>query len=374
MKKLSFWLILCGIGMSLGVQTGGAQPAEWTLKVSVDGARVHMKPDAASPVTATLSKGTILKSAAKEGEWFRVVVEAGREGVLIIGYIGSGDAEVTQAAGEAPDLWEEASDEYRGAGISVRVGGGFLYFGSGDISAGALGEFDRNVATLKSAGADVHNIERVPVNTGYDITGDVIYRLNRRLGVGIRFDYIHSYRISSALFNFGGGVNEYALDTTPLIDAYAFRPGLYYELPLNRWLKFQANGGPGIYLVKYEFARRFITPGREDDTHYKVSANRLGLQGGVGLELQMNKRAGFYVEVQGRFARITSLEGTEWGYTWVSNQVTNTETEGYLHAGEKGGYPELAVVDEETAAGGNAGRAVLDLSGVSVAAGIRIKF
>jgi len=116
--------------------------------------------------------------------------------------------------------------------------------------------------------------------------------------VGVRFDYIHSYPVSSLLFNFGS-VKDFTLDTTPLIDAYAVRPGLYYELPLNRWLRFQANGGPGFYFVNYEFARRYIVPGREDDIRYKVTANRLGVQGGVGLELQLNKRAGFYVEVQG---------------------------------------------------------------------------
>jgi hypothetical protein len=374
MKKLSLWLILCGAALAFaGVQPGGAQPTEWALKVSVDGARVHTKPDASSPVAATLSRGTVLKSAAKEGEWFRVVVETGREGTLVIGYIGSKDVEVTQKPGQQSELWAEASDEYRGAGINVRVGGGFLFFGSGDISDGALGEFDRIVAILESAGANIHDVERVPVNSGYDITGDIFYNLNRRLGVGVRFDYIHSYPVSSLLFNFGS-VKDFTLDTTPLIDAYAFRPGLYYELPLNGWLKFQANGGPGVYLVKYEFARRFIVPGREDDIHYKVTANRLGVQGGVGLELQLNKRAGFYVEVQGRYARITSLKGTEWGYTWESNQVVNTETEGYLYTGEKGGDPELSVLNEETAASSNTPRAVLDLSGVSVAAGIRIRF
>ena len=118
----------------------------------MDGAQVHVKPDAASPVAATLSKGTVLKSSAKEGEWFRVVVEAGREGVLVIGYIGPQDVEITQTAGEAADTWPEASDEYRGAGISVRVGGGFLFFGSGDISSGALGEFDRTVPVARFLG------------------------------------------------------------------------------------------------------------------------------------------------------------------------------------------------------------------------------
>ena len=374
MKKLLLWFGLFGVGLAFaGVQPGGAQPAEWVLKVSRDGAQVHVKPDSASPVAATLSKGTELKSAAKEGDWFRVVVEAGREGVLVIGYIGSKDVEVTQTAGAAPDIWEEASDEYRGTGISLRVGGGFLYFGSGDISNGALGEFDRIVGSLVTLGATIKDKQRVPVHSGYDITGDVIYNLNRRIGVGVRFDYIHSYPVSSLLFNLGG-VNEYTLDTTPLIDAYAIRLGLYYEKPINRWLRFEANGGPGLYFVTYEFARRFIVPGKEDDIHQKVTADRLGLQGGLGVEFQMNKRTGLFIEVQGRYARITSLEGTEWGYTLENHQTVNTTTQGFLHYGTKGGYPDLSVVDEETAGSGDAGRAVLDLSGVSVAAGLRIRF
>ncbi|OGD22088.1 MAG: hypothetical protein A2W03_05535 [Candidatus Aminicenantes bacterium RBG_16_63_16] len=375
MTKLSLWLILCGAVLAIaGLQPGLAQTTEWTLKVTVDGAQVHVKPDAASPVAASLSKGTALKSSAREAEWFRVVVEAGREGVLVIGYIGPRDVEITQTAGEAPDLWEEASDAYRGAGISVRVGGGLLFFGSGDISSGALGEFDRTARSLVSSGAKTTYESRAAVHSGYDLTGDIIYQLNSRTGLGVRLDYIHSYPDSSLRFTLPGGVNDYTLDTTPLVDAYAIRPGLYYERPLNRWLRFLANGGPALYVVTYEFARRFIIPGREDDIHQKVTANRLGFQGGVGLELQLNRRAGLYVEVQGRHARITGLKGTEWAYTWDNYQSINTTTEGYLYSGEKGGYPVLSVLDEGAAAGGNARRAVLDLSGVSVAAGFRIRF
>jgi Outer membrane protein beta-barrel domain len=376
MKRLFLWLILCVAVLAfVGVQPGRAQPAEWALKVSRDGAQVHIKPDVASPVAATLSKGTALKSAAKEGDWFRVVVEAGREGTLVIGYIGSKDVEITQTAGEAPDIWEEASDEYRGAGISVRVGGGFLYFGSGDISNGALGEFDRIEAFLLASGAKTKNKERRPVHSGYDLTGDIIYSLNRRLGLGVRFDYIHSNPQSSVLFSYGSEVGkEWTLDTTPLIETYAVRLGVYYEKPINRWLKFLANGGPGIYFVTYEFGRRFINLGREDDIHQKVTADRLGVQGGLGVEFQMNKRTGLFIEVQGRYARITSLEGTEWGYTLENHQTVNTTTQGFLHYGAKGGYPDLSVVDEGTAGSGDTGRAVLDLSGVSVAAGVRIRF
>jgi len=376
MNKLSsrFILGIFLIFVLAGARPGGAQTAEWTLRVSADGASVHTKPDASSPVAATLSKGTVLKSSAKEGNWFRVVVEAGRGEALVIGYLGAGDVEVTGTAGEAPEIWAEASDEYVGAGLSVRVGGGFLFFGSGDISAGALGEFDRYASYVRSSGYQITWEERRAVESGYDLTADLIYRLGPRLGAGLRFDYIHSYPQSSLRFTIPGDVNDYTLDTTPLIDAYAVRPGLYYERPINRWLIFLANGGPGVYFVKYEFARRFIVPGREDDIHQETTAAVFGLQGGIGLELKLNKRAGLYVEVQGRYARTSGLEGTEWVYIWDNYQVTDTETNGFLHRGETDGYPVLNVLEEGAAEGAGGDRAVLDLSGVSVAAGFRIKF
>ncbi len=375
MKRNSLWIVLGVVILALAAaRPGPAQTSEWTLKVAADGTRVHTKPDAASPVAATLSQGTVLKSAAKEGDWFRVVVEAGREGALVIGYVVSKDVEVTQSAGEAAEIWGETSDEYRGAGISVRIGGGFLFFGGGDVSEGALGEFDRSAAYVRSSGYQVSLEERQEMKSGYDLTGDIIYRLGRRLGVGLRFDYIHSYPTSSLRFSVPGDVHDYTLDTTPLIDVYAIRPGVYYERPINRWLSFLANGGPGIYFVKYEFARRFIEPGREDDIHQKVTAARIGLQGGLGLELKLDRRAGLFVEVQGRYARITSLEGTEWLYIWDNYAVTDTETEGYLYRAEADGYPIVSVKDEGAAGGTSDGRAVLDLSGVSVAAGVRIRF
>lgn len=375
MKNLPVWLLLFGFGgVILTALPCGAHPAEWTLRVSRDGAPVHLKPDAASPVAVTLPKGTVVRSAAKEGAWFRVVVQAGSGGALVIGYVGSADVEVTQKPAQTSDLWEKAPEEYRVARLSVRVGGGFLFFGSGDISDGALGEFDRTVQYIASRNTEMKNKQRASVRSGYDITGDIIFNLNKRVGLGVRWDYIHTYPKSSLLYSFGGSSVDYTLDTTPLIDAYGVRLGLYYEKPLSRLLSFQANGGPAVYFVKYEFARRFIVPGREDDIHLKVTAARLGLQGGLGLELKLDKRAGLYAEAQGRLARITGLKGTEWVYIWDNYITTNTETGGFLYRGDDGGYPVLSVKDDKTAAGSNFRRAVLDLSGISLAAGIRIRF
>ncbi len=375
MKKLYLGIVLGVVVLALaGVSSGRAQTAEWTLTVAAEPARVHLKPDASSPVAATLAKGTVLKSAVKAGAWFRVVVEAGRGGALVIGYVAAADVEIAQTAGEAPDLWEEAPEGYRGTGLSVRVGGGFLFFGSGDISSGTLGEFDRISSSLVASGANITLKKRTSVRSGADITGDIIYRLGSRTGLGIRFDYFRSYRESSLRYAFGSDVNEYTLDTKPFIDVYAIRPGFYYERPLTSRLRFLANGGPALYVVSYRFSRRFIVPGQEDDIRQEVKANRLGIQGGVGLELELNQRAGLYVEAQGRYARITGLKGTEWLYSWENFQSVNTSTDGFLYSAEKAGYPALSVLDEATAADANASRAVLDLSGISVTAGIRIRF
>jgi hypothetical protein len=63
------------------------QASEWTLKVSVSEARIRLKPDPLGPTLSAVPKGTILKSFAREGEWFRVITEPGREGFVTIGYV-----------------------------------------------------------------------------------------------------------------------------------------------------------------------------------------------------------------------------------------------------------------------------------------------
>lgn len=373
MKNLPLWFIFLGLVLVFaGVQPGGAQPAEWSLTVTRDGAPVHVKPDAASAVAANLSKGTVLKSGTREGEWFRVVVQAGREGVLVIGYISAADVEVTQKPAEAPDLWEVPSTEYRGTGINVRIGGGYLFFSGGDIHSGTAGMFEQAAAVISSLGDTIEEKNEPPFHSGYNLTAEITYSLSRKLGVGLRLDYMAASPESHVRFAPGSGVS-YDMWSMPDMSVIALRPGIYYDHPLNRRLTFLLNGGPVVYFTSYSYNLQFPRLDAQHDIQQNLKATTLGVQGGAGLEFGLNDRSALYVEAQGRYARITNLKGEEQTYTLVNKQSVGTTVNGYLYYEDSGGYPSLRVLANEPA-GANIHRAVLDLSGIGVSAGFRIKF
>lgn len=375
-KKKFVWLIVWGfVLLAVSVQAWTAQASEWTLKVSVTEAPVRLKPDPASPVVSTLPKGTILKSFAREGEWFRVVTEPGREGFSVIGYVASTDVEIVEKkAVEEPELWEEATAEFRGVGLSVRLGGGFFFFGSGDIEPGVAGMFDETEELIRSLEAVVEESKKVPFQSGYDLWGDIIYHLNSRIGVGLRFDYFKASSKSTLRFTMEDPFEPYTIWSMPDLSAISVSPSFYYSYPLNRLLTFVANGGPALYFVDYEYGQKFIIPLIEEDIHQRVKANRFGFQGGIGLEFRLNPRVVVFVETQGRYARISNLEGEEIFYRSWYSQIFSSKENGSLYYEEGGEFPSLVVLSDESAAGEDVRKAVLDFSGVSLALGLRIKF
>ncbi len=373
MKNLPLWFILLGLVLVFaGVQPGGAQPAEWSLTVTRDGAPVHVKPDAASAVAANLSKGTVLKSGAREGEWFRVVVQAGREGALVIGYLSAADVEVTQKPAQAPDLWEVPSTEYRGSGISVRIGGGYLFFSGADIRSGTAGMFEQGAAVISSLGDTVEEKKQLAFHAGYSLTADITYSLSRKLGVGLRLDYMAAAPESFIRFTPTSGVS-YEMWSLPDMSVIALRPGIYYDHPLNRRLTFLLNGGPVVYFTSYSYNFQLPRLDAEHDIQQNLKATTLGVQGGAGLEFGLNDRTAIFLEVQGRYGRIANLKGEEQTYTLVNKQSVGTTVNGYLYYEDSGVYPSLSVLENEPA-GAIIHRAVLDLSGISVSGGFRLKF
>jgi hypothetical protein len=376
MRKKFLWLIIWGSGLFLcSVQAWNAQASEWTLKVSVAEARIRLKPDPFSPTLSVVPKGTILKSFAREGEWFRVITEPGREGFVAIGYVLSNEVEVVEEKTlEEPDSWEEVSEEYRGAGISLRLGAGFFFFQSGDIERGVSGMFDETADVISSLGPTVEEIGKKSMRSGYDISGDIIYNLNSRIGVGIRFNYTHASQDSFLRFNFQDPSSPYTMWNMPRITSICISPQFYYAYPLSRILTLVANGGPALYLVDYEFGRKFVIPSIEEDIHQKVKANSLGFQGGIGLEFRLNPRVDLFMEAQGRYGKISNFEGNESTYKSWHSQIWTSNEDGFLYYEEGEQYPRLVVLSEESAGVGDVRKAVLNFSGVSLAAGFRIKF
>ena len=167
------------------------------------------------------------------------------------------------------------------------------------------------------------------------------------------------------------------------------RLGIYYTLPFIPRLNIIFNLGIGycsarISEYRYEKVTTFY-PGSayksiDWETRYWETEPKgaIGVHSGIGVEFCPNKRFSFLVEIQGRYLKINNLKGTVQSETETASKAT----EGNLYSYEYGtwstwfrgkNYNDLTIWREPPYGWGDIRKAVLDLSGFSLRAGIRIR-
>lgn len=361
--------------------TLNAGASEWKLKISVEKADVHREPSAESPVVSTALKGTVLDSYEKIGEWFRVIIGPDEKGFTVIGYIHSSDVQVLkEKISKEPDFWEVEPEFFRGIGLSVKLSGGLNYFGSGDIDKGTRGLFDSTADSFSAAGYLIDKRTN-PLHTGIEISGDIIYSINRRIGIGLGIDYIYATANNLLIVTGKELPTEEQISSSPKINAVPIRLGLFFKFPIHRLFSLSLSGGPSLYLTEYSYALDTEWMDMTSVFH-EATAKSLGFHGGIGLGVNLNRRAVFFIEGQGRYAKISNFEGEEKTKELVASKdekyvVYNyvvTVKKGKLYYLEGGQYPCLAIRKEEPSGFKTMRKATFDLSGISLRAGLIIKF
>jgi hypothetical protein len=167
---------------------------------------------------------------------------------------------------------------------------------------------------------------------------------------------------------------NYTMVGAPKMDILSLRLGLFYTLPLSRLLTVCLNAGPAHYFADFQYGRSFNTTTDTDSLLQKVKARDWGLEGGVGLEIRMNQRLAFILEAQGRYAKISGFEGKEEIYRVIGGPVSSTVENGTLLYVEGEEHPRLDIFPAGPPAGITAKQAVLNLTGLSLQAGLNFKF
>jgi hypothetical protein len=256
---------------------------------------------------------------------------------------------------------EEEEAEFKGVGVHLRLYGAWALFSGGDFKKGVSGMFDRIAADLCAAGYECPKTEG-SFTSGLELGGDVVYCFVPWLGVGFGGSYTSGNKSNSI------GIANAGLKLISL------RLGLFLSLPLNRWLSLSANGGPAWYSAKFKYSESVTTPSLIDALSQEAKARHWGVQGGIGLEFRMNRKLGFILIAQGRYARISGFEGAEAAFYW-EDQQSNTEFDnGTLYLLDEGVYPQLDIIEGPEAALLKARKAEFDFSGVSFQAGLNFKF
>jgi len=347
--------------------------SEWKLKISVEKANIRLEPDIKSPVVSTALKGTILESYEKVGEWFRVVLGPDEKGFTVIGYIHLSDVDIIrEKTTKEPDFWGEEPEFFREIGLRIKLSGGLNYFFAGDIDKGIRGLYDSMADFLSSAGYTLDK-RTESFHTGLDISGDIIFYVKPRLGIGLGAGFIRATETNLLIVSGKDIIEEQKIGSTPTISVVPIRLGLFFTLPIHRLFSISFNGGTALYLAKYSYSLATVW----DDMNIigqNANAKGLGFHGGIGLEVKLNQRASFIIEGQGRYAKISNFKGEEIEREKVApNNVYSVEN-GMLYYLEDEKYPYLAIRKEEPSGFKTIRKATFDLSGFSLRAGLIIKF
>jgi len=234
--------------------------------------------------------------------------------------------------------------------------------------------YDRGAQSIVSAGYTLGRSDERPLRSGYELGGDIVYYFAGRLGIGLGGSLARVNKMNKQLFNYAAGPFDYAMTVVPQIDILSFRLGLFYALPINRLLTICFNAGPAYYSVDYKFSEHIQRADYAYALTQRAKTKNWGAQGGIGLEIRMNVRMAFILEVQGRYAKISGFDGEEELYEFLGGPFSTSEKKGILYYVEEEGYPRLEVFPEAPATGFNVREAVFDFTGVSFRAGLNFKF
>jgi len=411
-SKRQFTLVICLAVVLL--LPGIIQAENLKLRITVEQAKIHMRPDARSLVLSISRLGSVLESDKKIGDWFRVILPPDDKGSQLTGFVHTNTVEIiaekpkeqptkeilleeekpveekptlpppvtieppkpTQPTEAPPPLVRQPTAESP-IGFSLRMQGGMSYLFANDIN-------DHLQATTDywtDRGVDVEG-EFEPLQNGIEFGGEFIVNLTPHIGIGLGGGYIQASS-KSTVNNVWFGYS-YQDTASPKVTAIPLTLSAYFDLPLGKRLSFTVQAGLGYYLGTFSWDYSYESEFDDFKENWEGKSNALGFHGSLGFEFNFSSRIALYVEGFGRYAKLKGLKGnytfeetffgyqgqesideaTLWYYEWRSSLTGNY-------------YPTLEFNDdkpEETSFVKNIREGEVDLTGFSVRVGIRIRF
>ena len=267
-----------------------------------------------------------------------------------------------------------------GISFGIKLTGGMNYLLIGDPNEDLKGYTNLMDIWANRCGYTMDG-EFKELHLGLDFEGDLILYLTPHLGISIGSGYIYGKKgkDENNIFITGPTLTWDTQTHTDKIkvSAIPIRIGIYFFLPVSSQARFFLNGGAGYYFAKISEAYRHEYNGKWFTRDQEATAKDIGFQGGIGFEYDLAQNISFVIEGQGRYAKIGGFVGDQkqknsggWSNSWKGT-LYYEEYECF-----EGWFPEIRVWDEEPTEAWlrNAREAEVDFSGVTVRAGIKIKF
>jgi len=248
--------------------------------------------------------------------------------------------------------------------VSFKLTGAVNFISPEDVNTATQGWSKLNSEVFLSSLNQEGEIESL--NMGFDAGGEIIFQFSRHLGVGIGAGYIHAARNSKA--EFSNGILK-IMRSKPIISAVPVKLGLYYFLPVGDRLNTYINAGPAFYFVNFDHKWNI------DESlvrNQSTSSSGLGFHGALGLEYQLTSRLSLLIEGSGRYCKMSGFEGNSSG-----NEGASTfSMDGTLYYVEFSTFPDpvMYIKEEFPSSFKSARQAEIDLSGIAIRGGLKIRF
>lgn len=410
-RHLLFLIFLPIIFLSLH-----AQDSQIELKVVSEQANIRVAPDIGSTIIHMAPQGSVFTSLGKEGEWYQIrylpeigdaitgfvhkslVLEIIKPSLEKVAKPPEKKAEpVVKPRAPEPKKPEEPPTpplkkepvaiekppRERGLPpiapstsplrekvlpISLSLFGGVKYVEGGDINTGALGLADFYNASLP--GDQVGEVQALHLS--YIIGGEVAFTIHPNLTIGIGADYFIAH--SESAVSYAGGSTTADLTIRPEMNMLPIRLTLScYIIP-----KFYIKSGIEYHLAKCSYLYQFQQGDYWKQYQGEANARGLGILAGFGFVEHFTQNISFFIEAMGRYARVMDFKGKN-----IFNDSDGLESieEGFLYIFKSQTSPDtthslLFIRDKKPSEAGvsDPQKATIDFSGVSLRAGIMLRF
>ncbi len=285
---------------------------------------------------------------------------------------------------QMPDLEPvETYGSFFGVKLTLQIKGGWHTYSGGNLEAGFGGMYDNAVDIITSSGVPIQRNLKKTGRSGLEVGGDLVYCISPRFGIGIGASRFGAKKESVLYYEIHSPDYD-TLRAEPIIGVTVLRLGLFYSLPFASRLAVSIHGGPALYSAEYEYGMgisrgALVLPAVQmgllpSGLNQDAKARKLGVEGGVGFEFNPNPFVAFFIEALGRYARIEGFEGVEETNSYLPGGFRVIKKEGVVYSLPTDNYPLLEVVPPEGSSGEAARKAVLDFSGFSFSAGLKLRF
>jgi hypothetical protein len=259
--------------------------------------------------------------------------------------------------------------------MSLALRGGAGWAGGGDLAGGLSGLMDYYSDAYTGLSG-----RHAFASLGWTLKGELLIHLGPRWALGLEAGYERHGRESLVSYGFGALTASETL--APVLEAIPVAGVAHLFLPAGK-IKIDIQAGAGGYLTRLDWRSSYALSvlGYEgiDDLSFAASRIGFGVQAGAALEWPVSPSLTLILGVGGRYARISGYEG-DWTETGSGELWAFSETgRGRLYAYDwtDGGstYRQIAIQSglPEGSAVSNAREAVIDLTGWTATAGIRIR-